>query len=195
MVNAPLIGALREAFAAHADPARSGPMRAYMKSAMPFHGIAATQRRRLMAEAVAAHTRRTTGELGQTMQALRRGATHREQRYAAMELARVGPHRALLDVCLLPVYECMIVEGAWWDICDDISSEAIGTLVQRDPQTVKAAMRRCSTSASWRRSVTACSPASSSSARASAGRCASAATPRRTKCRRSAASTPRGSRR
>jgi 3-methyladenine DNA glycosylase AlkD len=142
MVNAPLIGALREVFAAHADPARSGPMRAYMKSAMPFHGIAAPQRRRLMAEAVAAHTCRTTGELGQTMQALWRGATHREQRDAAMELARVGPHRALLDVWLLPVYECMIVEGAWWDICDDISSEAVGALLQRDPQVVKAAMRR-----------------------------------------------------
>jgi 3-methyladenine DNA glycosylase AlkD len=140
--NAALVAALHAAFTAHADPAQAGPMQAYMKSAMPFHGIAAPQRRRLMAEAVAAHPCRSTRELGQTMQALWRGASRREERYAAIELARVGPHRALLDVALLPVYERMIVEGAWWDICDDISGEAIGTLVQRDPQTVKAAMRR-----------------------------------------------------
>jgi 3-methyladenine DNA glycosylase AlkD len=144
--NAALAAALRAAFAAHADAAQVGPMQAYMKSAIRFHGIAAPQRRRLMADAVAAHPCRSTRELGQTMVALWRDATHREQRYAAMELARVGPHRSLLDVSLLPLYERMIVEGAWWDICDDISGEALGTLLQREPRAVKvvkAAMRRC----------------------------------------------------
>jgi 3-methyladenine DNA glycosylase AlkD len=137
-----LIEAIRSAFLKHANPAQARPMQAYMKSALPFHGIAAPQRRRLMAEAVAARPCRSTRELGQTMQALWLGATHREERYAAMELARVGPHRALLDATLLPLYERMIVESAWWDICDDISGEAIGTLLQREPQVVKAAMRR-----------------------------------------------------
>jgi 3-methyladenine DNA glycosylase AlkD len=143
--NAALAAALRAAFASHADAAQAGPMQAYMKSALPFHGIAAPQRRRLMADAVAAHPCRSTRELSQTMAALWREATHREQRYAAMELARVGPHRALLDVTLLPVYERMIVESAWWDICDDISGEGVGTLLQRESRcvkVVKAAMRR-----------------------------------------------------
>jgi len=44
--NAALVAALHAAFTAHADPAQAGPMQAYMKSAMPFHGIAAPQRRR-----------------------------------------------------------------------------------------------------------------------------------------------------
>jgi 3-methyladenine DNA glycosylase AlkD len=140
--NSPLTEAIRRAFLQHADAAQAGPMQAYMKSAMPFHGIAAPQRRRLMAEAVAAHPCRSTRELSQTMTALWRDATHREQRYAAMELARVRPHRALLDVTLLPLYERMIVESAWWDICDDISGEALGTLLQCEPKVVKAALRR-----------------------------------------------------
>ena len=137
-----LVSALRRAFAAHADAARAVPMQAYMKSAMPFHGIAAPQRRRLMDAAVKASPCTGTRELADTMRALWDGATHREQRYAAMELARVGPHRPLLDASMLPLYERMIVEGAWWDICDDISGEALGALLQRDAAAVKPVLRR-----------------------------------------------------
>ena len=42
-----MIETLRRAFAAHADPARAAAMQAYMKSALPFHGIPAPLRRRL----------------------------------------------------------------------------------------------------------------------------------------------------
>jgi 3-methyladenine DNA glycosylase AlkD len=140
--NATLIAALRASFAAHASPAEAVPMQAYMKSAMPFHGIKAPLRRTLMRSAVKASPCTTVGELNATMQALWRGASHREERYAAMELARVGPHAGLMDLRLLPLYETMIVEGAWWDICDDISGEAIGALLQRHPTPVKPVLRR-----------------------------------------------------
>lgn len=133
----PLAVALRQAFERHADPARAGPMQAYMKSALPFRGIAAPQRRALMAQAVAAHPEASTAALAITMLALWHGAAWREERYAAMELARVGPHRKLLTAELLPVYETMISTGAWWDIADDISGHALGALLLQAPQVLK----------------------------------------------------------
>ncbi|MDZ7651894.1 MAG: DNA alkylation repair protein [Burkholderiaceae bacterium] len=137
-----LIAALRSRFAAHADPARAAPMQAYMKSALPFHGIAAPLRRRLQAEAVRAHPLPDTRALASAMRRLWRTARTREERYAAMELARSGRHAALLGLELLPVYEEMITDGAWWDICDDISGQALGRLLAAHPATVKPRLRR-----------------------------------------------------
>jgi 3-methyladenine DNA glycosylase AlkD len=142
--NAALITALRASFGAHASPTDAVPMQAYMKSAMPFHGIKAPLRRALMRSAVKAWPCTTVAGLIETMRALWRGACHREERYAAMELARVGPHARLMGPRLLPLYESMIVEGAWWDICDDISGEAIGELLQRHPTEVRLVLRRWS---------------------------------------------------
>lgn len=137
----PLIDDLRARLAAQADAARAGPMQAYMKSSMPFLGIAAPLRRRLQAEAVRAHPLQDTATLAATMRRLWREARHREERYAAMELARIGPHAKLIDLALLPVYEEMIVDGAWWDICDDISGNALPRLLQLDPQQMKPVVR------------------------------------------------------
>ena len=53
--TAAFIDALRAAFAAHADASRAGEMQAYMKSALPFHGIPAPLRRTLCAGVVKAH--------------------------------------------------------------------------------------------------------------------------------------------
>lgn len=140
--NAALLAELRARFAAHADPARAAPMQAYMKSALPFFGIAAPLRRQLMAQAVRTHPCASAGELAATMRTLWHQAQRREERYAAMELARVGRHRALLTPALLPLYEEMIVSGAWWDICDDISGTALAELLRREPAALKPVLRR-----------------------------------------------------
>lgn len=142
--QAALLTALRSAFAAHADPARAGPAQAYMKSAMPFFGIPTPLRRALQAAAVKAHPCRDSAELAATMRALWRDAARREERYAAVELARVGSHRRLFDRSLLPVFEQMIVEGAWWDICDEISGSALPLLLQRHADVMKPLFRRWS---------------------------------------------------
>jgi 3-methyladenine DNA glycosylase AlkD len=117
-------------------------MQAYMKSAMPYHGIDAPLRRRLTIEAVKANPLPDSAALAATMRTLWREAQLREERYAAMELARVGPHDKLLDLTLLPVYEEMIVSGAWWDYVDDISGSALATLLQRHPRELKPLLER-----------------------------------------------------
>jgi 3-methyladenine DNA glycosylase AlkD len=82
--NEAYLGALQMTFAEHADPVAALPMQAYMKSAMPFFGIAAPLRRRLSAEVAQAHPCADIHSLVQTAQRLWDAASHREQRYAAM---------------------------------------------------------------------------------------------------------------
>jgi len=137
-----LIDALRAAFEAHADPARAAPMQRYMKSALPFYGIEAPLRRRLTAAVVKAIPLTDIHALRDTMLTLWRSARFREERYAAMELARVGTNAKLLGLDLVPVYETMITEGAWWDICDDISGTAIAHLLAAHPRQMKPRLRR-----------------------------------------------------
>jgi 3-methyladenine DNA glycosylase AlkD len=143
MSPSPLIDALRAAFAAHADAKNAAPMQAYMKSALPFHGIPAPLRRKLTAEAVKAHPCQTTAELAATMLALFREARFREERYAAVELPRLSAaHRQLVDVSLLPVAEALIRESAWWDLVDDLSGELLQQLLLRHPREAKPVLRR-----------------------------------------------------
>lgn len=138
-----LIAALRAAFAAHADAAQAAPMQAYMKSALPFYGIAAPLRRRLTAEAVKAHPATDTAALARTMRALWCGARFREERYAAVELPRLGRvHPKLVSLELLPLIEEMITTGAWWDLVDDISGNVLARLLERHPAEMKPLLRR-----------------------------------------------------
>jgi 3-methyladenine DNA glycosylase AlkD len=140
---AAVVGALRAAFAAHADPTRAAPMQAYMKSALPFYGIAAPLRRRLTQAVAKAHPAPDTATLVRTMRTLWRTARFREERYAAIELPRSGrAQRELVNLELLPLLEEMIVSGAWWDFCDDISGSALTVLLERRPREMKPLLRR-----------------------------------------------------
>lgn len=139
----PLVQSIRRSFAAHADATRAASMQAYMKSAMPFHGIPTPLRRRLTADAVQAHPAADTAALARDMLALWQGATHREQRYAAVELPRTGRrHPKLVDPSLLPLAQQLIAEGAWWDLVDDLSGNLLPRLIESDAAAVHAAMRR-----------------------------------------------------
>ncbi len=138
-----MIEALRAAFAAHADPVRAAPMQAYMKSALPFCGIPAPLRRQLTVSAVVARPATDTAGLVTLMQTLWRTACYREERYAAIELPRSSRlHRKLVTLALLPVLTEMIATGAWWDFCDDISGNALASLLKSHPVAMKSLLRR-----------------------------------------------------
>ncbi|MFY9511581.1 MAG: DNA alkylation repair protein, partial [Rubrivivax sp.] len=109
---------------------------------MPYLGIAAPLRRGTVTARVKAQPLPDAATLADTMLALWRRATYREERYAAAELARLGRHKKLAGTGLLPVYEEMVSSGAWWDYCDDISGDGIGALLLQDPATVKPLLRR-----------------------------------------------------
>lgn len=115
-----------------------------MKSALPFYGIPAPLRRRLTAAVVKAHPLPDTAALARTMLALWRGARFREERYAALDIPRIGrQHPKLMrSLAMLPVLQEMIVSGAWWDLVDDISGDALGRLLEHFPQDMKPVLRR-----------------------------------------------------
>lgn len=141
--NPAYLQALQLAFASHANSAAALPMQAYMKSAMPFLGIAAPLRRRVSAEVAQARPCADVHSLVQTAQRLWDGASHRELRYAALALPREKPHRRWQgDIACLPLYEHMIVSGAWWDFCDDISGAGLGALLKARPEVMKPVLRR-----------------------------------------------------
>ncbi len=136
-----LVAALRSALAAAAVPAQAPAMQAYMKSALPFHGVAAPLRRRVVAAVVREHPLADAQSLIDTVLPLWRGATHREERYAALDLLRQPRHQKWIDLALLPVLHEMLLSGAWWDHNDEISGLALGLLLQRHPQEMKPLLR------------------------------------------------------
>lgn len=125
-------------------------MQAYMKSAMPFLGVPAPERRRCVRRALDAAPL-DPGAWRVAVLELWRDATHREERYAALDLAHRFRHTA--DPSDLPLYEELVVSGAWWDYVDPVAG-LVGELLRRDPGGIRPVMLRWSRDADiWKRRV------------------------------------------
>ena len=136
---AALVEALRAELASVADPARAEPMRAYMKSRMPYLGVPMPAVRRICRRVAAEHPLASFDEWRAAILALWRAATHREERYAAIELAGDRRYRAFQTLDALPLYEELIVTGAWWDYVDATAS-LVGVLLGAHPEPMRHAM-------------------------------------------------------
>ncbi|CRK56289.1 DNA alkylation repair enzyme [Alloactinosynnema sp. L-07] len=135
------MAAVETGLAAAADPAKAPDMQRYMKSDMPFFGVAKPQRAALVKALFQAHPIADRTTWVDTMAALWREATHREQRYVALDLAGHKPYQRWQDVDLLPLYEEFIVTGAWWDYVDEVASRRVGPLLRQDPDTIAPRLR------------------------------------------------------
>jgi 3-methyladenine DNA glycosylase AlkD len=122
--------AARAALAAHADPAAAAAMQAYMKSAMPFRGVAKPARERLLRALVDHHPLPDAGALLAEARDLWDGARYREERYLALALVGHRRHRGWAEACwVTDLFQGWIVEGGWWDFTDEIASRHVGPLV------------------------------------------------------------------
>jgi 3-methyladenine DNA glycosylase AlkD len=140
--DAGLVTAVRRALAEAADPERAVGAQAYMKSVMPFRGVAAPAQRALYKTVFAAHTIADAATWRATALTLWREAAYREERYAAIELTGAKRYTAFQALDTVPMYDEMIVTGAWWDYVDAIASHRIGPLVAAFPARMKPLMRR-----------------------------------------------------
>ncbi|HYD11514.1 MAG TPA: DNA alkylation repair protein [Allosphingosinicella sp.] len=129
---------LRAGLAAVADPNRAPGMQAYMKSAMPYLGVSAVPLRQVCKAVFKDRSWPDSTAWQKDVLALWRGATHREERYAAIELSGVRAARAFQRMDALGMYEEMIVTGAWWDIVDWIAGHRLWAILEND----RPAMRR-----------------------------------------------------
>lgn len=129
-----LISAVRDELAASADPGRAPKMQAYMKSTMPYLGVAVPTVRSVTKAVARRHPPGSVPELGASAATLWREATYREQRYAAVELTCLPLADGALE--LVALYGEMIVTGAWWDHVDAIAPR-IGRLLRAHPAALR----------------------------------------------------------
>ncbi|HEU5161528.1 MAG TPA: DNA alkylation repair protein [Thermoanaerobaculia bacterium] len=135
-----LLLGLRSSLRAIADPARAEGARAYMKSEMPFHGVGAVPLRKTCRALFEALEFETEGAWRAAVLDLWRNAKFREERYAAVELSGIRAARAWQTMRALPMYEEMIVSGAWWDFVDAIASHRLGAILRNEPAAMRRAM-------------------------------------------------------
>jgi 3-methyladenine DNA glycosylase AlkD len=147
-----MIEAIRAELAARANPAKAPDMQAYMKSEMPFLGVQKPAREEIARAVFAAHPLDGFEAWRDTVLRLWREATYREERYLALRLARDRRYREHRTMAALPLYDELIVTGAWWDFVDEVAVRLIGELLARDGSATAPVLRAwASDDELWRR--------------------------------------------
>lgn len=143
---------LRAALEATGDPDRAVQQRAYMKSSMPYAGVATPALRALTRRVFAAHPLASAAQWRNAVLLLWRGAAYREERYAAIGLARAKPYARYRTAATLPMLDELIVTGAWWDFVDEIAINLVGELLSGYPTDLRPVMLRWAADEDlWRR--------------------------------------------
>lgn len=137
-----LAHAVRAGLAGLADPAKAAPMRRYMKSEMPFRGVPKPARRLLTRKLFTEHPLPDRESFVSATLRLWREAEFREERYVAIDLTGDRRHTRWQDATLLPLYDELIVTGAWWDYVDEVAIHRVGPLLRTDPDTLTPVIRR-----------------------------------------------------
>jgi 3-methyladenine DNA glycosylase AlkD len=135
-----------------AEPARAPKMQAYMKSEMPYLGVPAPKLHAALRDLFATYPFDSAETWRADVLALWRTAEVREERYAAIQLTGHRKAKPFQTLDALPMYEEMIVDGAWWDYVDEIAANRIGPLLAAYPKEMTRTMRAWSRSPSmWKR--------------------------------------------
>lgn len=149
----PLAARIRTDLAAAADPTRASGMQAYMKSTMPYRGVRMPEVRAICKRAFSDFPLASCEQWRSAVLELWRGARFREERYAAMELAGEKRYAEYRTPDVLPMFEEMIVTGAWWDHVDE-AAHLVGELLRSHPKELRPVMRAWSTDDDqWKRRV------------------------------------------
>ena len=123
-----------------------------MKSAMPCLGVSAKPQAVLHREAFKEYESLTRDDWAATALELWRNAEYREERYAAIALTGWRAYLSFQDPQTLPLYEELIVTGAWWDYVDAVAVHRIGPLLLSHPDSVRPLLLGWSASADrWKR--------------------------------------------
>ncbi|WP_432559448.1 DNA alkylation repair protein [Granulicoccus sp. GXG6511] len=140
-----LVGTVRGGLAARADAVRAVGQQRYMKSVLPFHGVPVPEVRKLTREVLRAHgplPDRATWE--RAVRTLWDEAGFREERYAALAVARHPRHRAFAEVpASLQLYRHLVLTGQWWDLCDE-TAHLVGVVLSARPAEIAPILRRWS---------------------------------------------------
>jgi 3-methyladenine DNA glycosylase AlkD len=136
----PLLQAIRGALKRVADPSRAPAMQAYMKSTMPFLGVTAPGVRVVSRELFASYPFGDAVTWRSDALASWRAARYREERYVVIALTGHRKAKPFQRLDALPMYEEMIVTGAWWDYVDSLAAHRIGPLLEAHPREMRKTM-------------------------------------------------------
>ena len=139
-IRAAVMDVLREA----ANPIRAPQQQAYMKSEMPFLGVTVPQCRQIARSLFKAHPLSDARDWESAILALWRNATHREERYVAVELLLFERCSTWIEPARVPMMEELVVTGAWWDYVDAIAGRGMWTMLDAHPRPAKALLRQWS---------------------------------------------------
>jgi 3-methyladenine DNA glycosylase AlkD len=121
------------ALAGAADASKAEGMQAYMKTDMPFYGVQKPARTEILRDLVRDFPPPDrTGYEGLVLGLWE--LPHREEKYLALGVARHFDE--FVTPPSLPLYRRLIVEGAWWDLVDEVATQLIGDLVIGFPDEV-----------------------------------------------------------
>ena len=109
--------------AARANPEKAGPMAAYLKTDMPFYGVQKQGRTEVLRELRRRFPVTSNADYRNTVAELW-AQPHREEKYLAISIAKRNTR--FVTAANLDLYRTLIVEGAWWDLVDDIAINCIG---------------------------------------------------------------------
>jgi 3-methyladenine DNA glycosylase AlkD len=152
MTAPPLRQQIRRALESVAEPDRAPAMQAYMKSPTPYLGVSTVPRRAALKAVFAGLDWPDGASWQRDVLAIWRAAEFREERYAALELTGLKTARRFQTFDALPMYQEMIVTGAWWDYVDEIAGHRLWTLLQNDRAAMTTQMLAWSTDEDmWKR--------------------------------------------
>ena len=116
-------------------------MKRYMKSEMPYRGVQTPLLRRICKDLFRKHPIEDKDVWHTAILDLWRNAAYREERYAALELAGAKPYKPFRTLDTLPLFEELVVTGAWWDYVDGIASHRLCELLEKYPTEMSREMR------------------------------------------------------
>lgn len=145
MSRSALVAAVRAALAEQGDPSKAPAMQAYMKSAMPYRGVASAGQEAILATVLAEHPLPDRPTWHDAVLALWDDAAYREERYAAIALLGHRAYAAYRDPDALPLVDHLVVTGAWWDYVDLLATRTVGPLVRAYPAELVPLMLAWST--------------------------------------------------
>jgi 3-methyladenine DNA glycosylase AlkD len=140
-----LIEAVGQALAAAADPEIAAKQRAYMKSAMPYYGLPAPRLKAELQPLLRGWAPADREQWRSTVLALWDDATHREEWYAAIAVARHRRAREWLDPASIDLWRHLVVTGAWWDVVDEVATHLVGDALRQHRQETTPVLRAWAT--------------------------------------------------
>ena len=132
-----LVRFVQTELAKRADTNKAAPMAAYMRTAMPFYGVASPRRREVAKEMRARFEPTSNEEYRQQVLTLW-SLPHREEKYLALDLA--VDNRKFITLDNLDLYERLIREGQWWDLVDEVAARLVGKVWLERRQQVTPVM-------------------------------------------------------